>query len=115
MNKSNKTGKERELFDLDKAVGEWGRSLRRGGALEDGAIAELEGHVRDEIDDLIGQGKSLEDAFREVTESVESADVIGYEYYKTVSRGLLPVPPYRSGGFSPALFLNSLSIRSSII
>ena len=110
MKKPNKTGKESELFDLDKAVAEWGRRLRRGGALEDGAIAELEAHVRDEVDDLIGHGKNPEDAFREVTESVESADVIGSEYYKTVARGMLNVPPFRSGGFAPSLFLNSLKV-----
>jgi hypothetical protein len=34
-------------FDLDKAVSEWGRKLRRSEALEDGTVAELEAHVKD--------------------------------------------------------------------
>ena len=62
-------------FDPDEAISEWSRRMKNKGALEDGMIAELEAHLRDEVKDLIGQGKSLEKAFYEVTESVESADV----------------------------------------
>ena len=95
-------------FDLDKAVAEWIKRLRRSGALEDGMIAELQAHLRDEVEDLVGQGKSPEDAFHEVTASVESVDVIGREYYKTYARGLFATPPRRSGGFG--LFITILSV-----
>ena len=97
-------------FDLDKAVAEWSRRMKRSGTLEDGMIAELEAHLRDEVEDLVGQGKSPGDAFQEVTASVESIDVVGHEYYKTYARGLFVTPPRRSGGFSPALFLNSIKV-----
>jgi len=97
-------------FDLDKAIAEWSRRMKRSGALEDGMIAELEAHLRDEVEDLVGHGKSPEDAFHEVTASVESADVVGHEYYKTYARGLFVAPPQRSGGLSPALFLNSIKV-----
>ena len=97
-------------FDLDKAVVEWSKRLRRSGALEDGMIAELKAHLRDEVEDLVGQGKSPEDAFHEATASVESADVIGREYFKTYARGLFSTPPRRSGGLTPALFLNSVKV-----
>ena len=97
-------------FDLDKAVAEWSRRMKRSGTLEDGMIAELEAHLRDEVEDLVGQGKSPGDAFQEVTASVESVDVVGHEYYKTYARGLFVTPPRRSGGFSPALFLNSIKV-----
>ena len=88
-------------FDLDKAVEEWSRGMKRSGALEDGMIAELEAHLRDEVEDLVGQGKSPEDAFHEVTASVESADMVGHEYYKTYARGLIVAPPQRSAGICP--------------
>jgi len=110
MKKSKKIGRRTEVFDLDEAVSEWGRKLRQDGALEDGVIAELKAHVIDEVEDLIGQGKIPEDAFRSVTESVESASAIGAEYHKTIARGLLLTPPSRSGGFSLFLFLNSLKV-----
>lgn len=97
-------------FDLDKAISEWIRQLRRSGALEDGMIAELEAHLRDEVEDLVGEGKSPEDAFFDVTASVESADEIGGEYYKTYSRGLISRPPGRTSGLTPALFLNSVKV-----
>jgi len=97
-------------FDLDAAVADWCRKLRRSEALQDGTIAELEAHVRDEIEDLVGQGKSPEDAFREVTAPVEAPDAIGAEYSKTDFRGFLPVIPGRTGGFTPALFLNSIKV-----
>jgi putative ABC transport system permease protein len=106
----NKSKKPSPAFDLDKATSEWSRSMKRRGALEDGMIAELEAHLRDEVEDLVGQGKSPEDAFLEVTASVESGEVIGHEYHKTYAQGLFVVPSQRSSGFSLALFLNSLKV-----
>jgi putative ABC transport system permease protein len=97
-------------FDLDKAIAEWSRRMRSKGALEDGMIAELEAHLMDEVEDLVAQGKSPEEAFYEVTSSVESADLVGLEYQKTYVRGLILHEPQRSSGFSPALFLNSIKV-----
>jgi len=99
-----------EVFDLDKAVVEWSRKMNRRGELEDGMIVELEAHLRDEVEELVGQGMSLEDAFHKVTASVESADVIGREYYKTYARSFFLTPPQRSGGLSFALLLNSIKV-----
>jgi hypothetical protein len=84
-------------FDLDRVIAEWTRGLRRSEALEDGAIAELAAHVRDEIEDLIGQGRSPQEAFGEVTGSLEGLDMIGAEYHKTRARGLLAPPSPRAG------------------
>jgi putative ABC transport system permease protein len=107
MNESNKPSPS---FDLEKAVAAWIYNMKRKGALEEGVIAELEAHLRDEVEDLIGQGKSPQEAFHEVTAPVESADRVGYEYYKTFARGILISPSERAGSFSPALFLNSLKV-----
>jgi len=104
------TNERTPAFDLDKAVAAWVRELRQSGSLEDGTVAELEAHVKDGIEDLIGRGKSREEAFREVTGAVEAPDAIGVEYYKSDSRGLLPLMPGRMSGFSPALFLNSIKV-----
>jgi len=106
----NKSKKSSPAFDLEKAIAEWSHYMKRKGALEDGMIAELEAHLRDEVEDLVGQGKSPEDAFHEVTASVESADVVGHEYHKTYARSLFTAPTHRSGGLSPALFLNSVKV-----
>ena len=97
-------------FDLERAIAEWSRRMKRGGALEDGTVAELEAHVRDEVDDLVGSGMAPEDAFRKVTAAVESAELVGREDFKTRARGLIMAPPQRSSGFSPALLLNSVKV-----
>jgi ABC-type antimicrobial peptide transport system permease subunit len=97
-------------FDLEMAIAEWGRRMRKSAALEDGMIAELEDHIKEEVEDLVKDGKSPDEAYHEVTASVESAEEIGTEYYKTYARGLFITPPHHSGGFSPALLLNSIKV-----
>ena len=103
-------------FDLEQAIASWIRSLRRSEALEDGAIAELAAHLRDEVEDLIEQGRSPNEAFHEVTASLENLNAISAEYHKTKARGLLTPPPpllhspsfFRS--LSPALFFNTIKV-----
>jgi putative ABC transport system permease protein len=97
-------------FDLERAIADWSRGMKRGGALEEGTIAELEAHVRDEVDDLVESGMDPEDAFHKVTAAVESAERVGREDFKTRARGLIIFPPQRSNGFSPALLLNSVKV-----
>ena len=97
-------------FDLERAIADWSRGMKRGGALEEGTIAELEAHVRDEVDDLVGSGMDPEDAFLTVTAAVESAELVGREDFKTRARGLIMAPPQRSNSFSPALVLNSVKV-----
>jgi len=109
VNKPKKTRTKFD-FDLDEAISDWIRELKRGAALEDGIAAELESHLRDEVEDLIEEGKSPEDAFDEATSSVESADLIGREYYKTYSYGILATPPGSRGGSTTALFLNAIKV-----
>jgi hypothetical protein len=101
---------ERPAFDLHKAVGEWKRRLRSSEALEDGSIAELTAHVTDEIEELVSLGRSPEEAFQEVTGSVESVEAIGDEYRKTDIHGLLASLPQRPGRFSAALALNFIKV-----
>lgn len=106
----NKSKKPSPVFDLEKSVVEWSRHMKRRGSLEDGMIAELEAHLRDEVDDLVGQGKSPEEAFHAVAASVESGEIVGLEYHKTYARGFFVEPSKQSGGFSLPLLLNSLKV-----
>jgi len=41
---------EKKMFDLEKEIRNWLRTLRRSENLEDSDIAELESYLRDEID-----------------------------------------------------------------
>ena len=44
------------MFDLEKAIAQWKHRLFRVQTLEDGYVAELEAHLRDEIEKLVDEG-----------------------------------------------------------
>jgi len=60
MTNSNKS-KQKE-FDLEKAIITWKKSLRCLNAAKDGDLVELEGYLRDKIDELSGEGLSEQEA-----------------------------------------------------
>lgn len=78
--------KKREMFDLEKAILNWKRNLFKSPGLEETHIVELEEGLRDEIEDLIGQGLSKEEVFRRISSEMVSADVLGFEFYKVRRR-----------------------------
>ncbi len=75
------------MFELEKAIREWKRGLRKLESFEDGAIVELESHLRDEIDRQKGKGLSGEAAFVKAADLVGRPESIGGEYSKSL------VPP----------------------
>ncbi|NIM91807.1 MAG: FtsX-like permease family protein [Candidatus Aminicenantes bacterium] len=70
------------MFDLEKEIRNWLKALRRSEDLEDSDIAELESHLRDEIDHQIKKGVDKEAAFRAALEKSAPADILGQEYEK---------------------------------
>ena len=70
------------MFDLEKEIRNWLRTLRRSENLEDSDIKELESHLRDEIDHQIEKGLDGEAAFRAAIEKSAPADILGQEYDK---------------------------------
>jgi putative ABC transport system permease protein len=96
------------MFDLEKAIIGWRRGQRRSPSIEDGDLAELEAHLRDEIDSLIDKGLSEEEAFNEAVRKNAGPGEVGAELLKA-HRGR------RTGGARPssrwdmpALLLNYL-------
>jgi putative ABC transport system permease protein len=51
-------------FDLEQAISEWKKTMRRSPSIEDGDLAELERYLRDKVEDLIRRGSGPEEAFR---------------------------------------------------
>ena len=94
------------MFDLEKAIRDWRKNLRRIESFEDGYIAELESHLQDEIDRLIRVGLSDEEAFKKAVAIVGTAESIGLEYYKTNVRPLAGLPSWKASRFSLALLRN---------
>ncbi len=97
---------ETKMFHLEKAIKEWRKNLIKNEALEDGVIAELESHLRDEIDNQTKLGANEEEAFRKAVETVGQTESIGAEFYKTYTRRLSGRPPWKPPRFMPELLWN---------
>ena len=98
------------MFDLEKEILNWKRDLCKSPGLEEAHIVELEEGLRDEIEDLIGQGMSKEEAFRRVSLEMVSADVLGYEFYKVRRKRRSGNPSWHAPQFMPALLWNYLKV-----
>lgn len=98
------------MFDLEKAILNWKRDLFKSPGLEEAHIVELEESLRDEIEDLIGQGLSKEEAFRRISSEMASTDVLGFEFYKVRRKRSSGHPSWHAPQFMPALFWNYLKV-----
>lgn len=81
------------MFDLEKAILNWLRELRRNPAYEDGDIVEIEDHIREEIENEHANGVSLKQAFKSSISSFGSLDSIGEEMTRSRTKHLKI--PYR--------------------
>ena len=90
-------------FDLERAVAEWRKGLRRNPALEDGQAAELEASLRDEIEELTGKGMDPEAAFRQAISAMGPAADAGGEFYKAKRTRRSARPPWQAPRFVPGL------------
>ena len=68
------------MFDLEKAIAEWKKAMRRSPSIDEGDLAELERYLRDKVDDLTGQGASPEEAFRAAEEEFRRAGTLNAAY-----------------------------------
>jgi len=98
------------MFDLEKAIKTWKKELARNPSLEDTYIFELESVLRDEVADLVSQGKSEEEAFHSVSCEMGEISDIEVEFSKVR-------PPQRRFGlnklrppFIPALLWSYIRI-----
>ena len=70
------------MFDLEKAIKGWKKSLHKYEVFEDGLIADLELHLRDVYDSQRKKGVNQEEAFRLSVAQVGTAESIAAEYSK---------------------------------
>jgi putative ABC transport system permease protein len=98
------------MFDLEKAIKHWRATLNKNSALEDGYKEELECHLRDKIDHMISLGSSEKKAFEEAVKKIGEADSISAEYFKTDTRGISGLPPWKKSRWMPPLFSNYFKI-----
>lgn len=95
---------EKKAFDLEQSITLWKKSLRKRQAIEDGDIAELEGYLRDKIEDLAGRDMGEEDAFRLAASAFGSIEDLDGDYYRARSASRFGNhPPWQ-----PPRFINAL-------
>jgi len=98
------------MFDLEQAIKKWKQGLAANQAMEEGYVAELEGHLRDRLEELTGQGVTIEDAFQQVVEAMGKTEQIGGEYYKAHTVRRSGRPPWQPPRFMPALAWNYFKV-----
>ncbi|MCK7476767.1 MAG: ABC transporter permease [Candidatus Moduliflexus flocculans] len=74
------------MLDPEKAIRDWRKSLQKNAALSDSDIAELESHLRDEIDRRSAAGADPESAFRAALDLSAGLDDLGAEFGKSRRR-----------------------------
>ncbi len=98
------------MFDLEQAIEQWRKTIRKNEAMEDGDIVELESHLRDEVERQIGLGINAEEAFEKTVKDIGSADGIGTEYYKIKTTRASGRPPWKKPDLVPDLIWNYFKI-----
>jgi putative ABC transport system permease protein len=98
------------MFDLERTIKEWKKSLRRSPAIQDGDIVELEGYLRDKIEDLRGQGMSEEEAFKKAESEFARSEKLDGDYYRAGTRKWSGRPPWQAPRFMPNLLWSFLKV-----
>jgi ABC-type antimicrobial peptide transport system permease subunit len=68
------------MFDLEKAIREWKKTLFRSQNMDEADVAELESHVREETKRFVSEGLDEEKAFRKAIEDPASIQALEAEY-----------------------------------
>lgn len=72
------------MFDLETSIKNWLRQFRKHQAFDQGAIHEMELHLRDSIEDLLSQGKEKKEAFQIAVREFGEIPAMANEEYSTI-------------------------------
>ena len=75
------------MSDLNARIARWRMGLEAGDALTDEALDELEGHLRDEHDDLVERGLSDDEAFLIAARRLGRSEQLDAEFAKIAPPG----------------------------
>jgi len=76
------------MFNLDEEIQSWSDHLRAHGNLRNADILELEGHLRDEIEELIAAGLTPDESFLISVKRLGNVDAISNEFAKVNTENL---------------------------
>ncbi|MEM9897080.1 MAG: ABC transporter permease [Bacteroidota bacterium] len=72
------------MFDLETAIALWLKKLQKERAFDEGVLHEMELHVRDHVEDLLGQGYEKEEAFNTAIGSFGEVRLVAEEEYTNI-------------------------------
>ena len=97
------------MFDLERAIAEWNRSMRRSPSIDEADLAELERYLRDKIEDLAAAGGlSQEEAFRRAEEEFRRAGALEAAYGQARSTRPGRSFPWKKARFAPGLLRSNV-------
>lgn len=74
------------MFELNKAIEDWRNALSKERAFDEGAIQEMEQHLRDHVEDLMGEGFNARQAFDAAVNAFGEVPEIAEESYTNIQR-----------------------------
>lgn len=98
------------IYNLETAIKEWVKSLKKHPNLEPGDIEELENHLRDAIEVLIEHGTSPESAFITASKKIDSGFDEAIDEFKYRSATKEPRSKWFSSWWIPELLPNILKV-----
>jgi len=98
------------MFNLTQAIKRWRRKIQAGQAMEDGDLAELEGHLMDKIEDLIVRGMNEEEAFRAAEAEFGRSKDLDADFFRARSRREGARPSWQRWRFVPPLVASYIKI-----
>jgi putative ABC transport system permease protein len=107
--------REETMFDLETAIARWRKRMGADPGLEPGFVAEIESHLRDKIDALVGEGRNPEEAFQEAARALGESALVGSDFTKVYAARRSGRPSWKAPRFIPALFWNYLRTTSRFL
>ncbi len=98
------------MFDLERAIAEWRRALRRSPSIDEADLAELERYLRDKVADLTAGGLGPEEAFRRAEAEFRRAGALDAAYGHARSRRPGRGFPWTKARFAPGLLWSNIRI-----
>jgi predicted permease len=98
------------MFDIEKAIAEWKKAMRRSPSIDEADLAELERYLRDLVADLTAGGLTPEEAFRRAEAEFRRAGTLeaAYGHARSVRPGRCF--PWTKARFAPGLLWSNVRV-----
>jgi hypothetical protein len=105
------------MFNLDQAIAEWRQQMAGGGIKTPEVLDELDSHLRDDVEQQVRSGLSVQQAFEAAAQNIGRAPVLRSEFEKADKARHVRVRKYllRVFGIAMGVFITSVSVGYFVI